>query len=149
MTTTLPDVKNIKKQWVLIDAKDQVLGRLATRIVLILRGKHRPTFTPFLDTGDGVIVINVEKIALTGNKVNRETLQRYSGYPGGQRTQTVGQVMVKHPDRVLRAAVKGMMPEGPLGRKLLTHLKIYAGSAHPHASQNPQTINPTQKRGNK
>ena len=142
MTTTLPNAKDTGRQWVLIDAKDQVLGRLASRIAHILRGKHKVTYTPFLDTGDFVVVINAEKIAVTGQKLSQKLYQRYSGYPGGRRTRTLGQVLEKHPDRVLRQAVKGMMPDGPLARRMLGKLKVYAGSAHPHAAQQPQSVSP-------
>ena len=138
MTTTLPSVKTLKRDWLLIDAKDQVLGRLASRIALILRGKHKATFTPFLDTGDFVVVINVEKIAVTGQKAAQKVYQRYSGYPGGRKTRTLDDTLVQHPDRVLRQAVKGMMPDGPLARRMLGKLKIYAGADHPHKAQNPQ-----------
>ena len=140
MSTTFPDVKTFQHHWLLIDAKDQVLGRMAARIALILRGKHRPTFTPFLDTGDFVIVINASKVAVTGQKRSQKLYKRYSGYPGGQRTRTLDQVLKVHPDRVIRQAVKGMMPDGPLGRHLLGKLKIYAGPNHPHAAQQPQPV---------
>ena len=140
MTTTIPNVKTMDRQWLIIDATDQVLGRLATRIALVLRGKHKPTYTPFLDTGDFVVVINAEKVAVTGKKRAQKIYQRYSGYPSGRRTQTLDQVLKTHPDRALRQAVKGMMPDGPLGRKLLGNLKIYAGTTHPHAAQQPQPI---------
>ena len=140
MTTTFPPARQTGRQWVLIDAKDQVLGRLASRIVLILRGKHKVTYTPFLDTGDFVVVINAEKVAVTGQKRTQKLYQRYSGYPGGRRTQTLGRVLETHPDRALRQAVKGMMPDGPLGRRLLGKLKVYAGPAHPHGAQQPQLL---------
>ena len=139
-TTTLPNAKALGRQWILIDAKDQILGRLASRIALMLRGKHKVTYTPFLDTGDFVVVINADKIAVTGQKLNQKVHQRYSGYPGGRRTQTLGQVLERHPDRVLRQAVKGMMPDGPLARRMLGKLKIYAGPTHPHIAQNPAPL---------
>ena len=141
MTTTLPAYNRLNRQWLLIDAKDQVLGRLASRIALILRGKHKPTFTPFLDTGDFVVVINAEKVAVTGQKVSQKLYQRYSGYPGGRKAQTLGEVLKTHPDRALRQAVKGMMPDGPLGRRMLGKLKIYTGTEHPHRAQQPQPAN--------
>jgi large subunit ribosomal protein L13 len=140
MPTTIPDVKTLQRNWVLVDAKDQVLGRLASRIALILRGKHKPTFTPFLDTGDFVIVINAEKIHLTGNKLTQKLYHRYSGYPGGQRTRTATEVLARHPDRLIRQAVKGMMPDGPLARRLLGKLKVYAGPSHPHTAQQPAVL---------
>ena len=143
MTSTLPDVKQLGRNWVLVDAKDQILGRLASRIVLILRGKHKPTFTPFLDTGDFVIVINAEKIAVTGNKRTQKIYQRYSGYPGGRRVRVLGDVLATHPDRVIRQAVKGMMPDGPLGRRMLRKLNVYVGPVHPHGAQQPQLVTPT------
>ena len=138
MTTTLPAYNRLNRQWLLIDASGQVLGRLASRIALILRGKHKPTFTPFLDTGDFVVVINADKVAVTGQKASKKIYQRYSGYPGGRRVQTLADVLKTHPDRALRQAVKGMMPDGPLGRRMLGKLKIYAGAEHPHRAQQPQ-----------
>ena len=142
MTTTIPDIKKLDRGWVLINAEHQVLGRLASRIALVLRGKHKASYTPFLDTGDGVVVINAGKIAVTGNKLTQKIYQRYSGYPGGRRTRTLGEVFRTHPDRVLHQAVKGMMPDGPLGRRLLGKLKIYAGPQHPHQAQSPQPVGP-------
>lgn len=141
MTTTLPAHNRLDRQWLLIDAKDQVLGRLASRIALILRGKHKVTFTPFLDTGDFVVVINASQVAVTGGKTSKKVYNRYSGYPGGRREQTLGEVLKTHPDRALRQAVKGMMPDGPLGRRMLGKLKIYAGPQHPHNAQQPQPVN--------
>ncbi len=138
MTTTIPEVKKIERRWLLFDAKDQVLGRLASRIAMILRGKHKVTYTPFLDTGDFVVVINAEKIAVTGQKLTQKIYQRYSGYPGGRRTRTLADVLKRHPDLALRQAVKGMMPDGPLARRMLGKLKVYAGPTHPHAAQQPQ-----------
>ena len=142
MLTTFPEASKTGRSWVLIDAQHQVLGRLATRIALILRGKHKVSYTPFLDTGDFVVVINAEKIAVTGQKLTQKTYQRYSGYPGGLRTRTLGDVLKTHPERVLRQAVKGMMPDGPLGRRMLRKLKICAGPTHPFGAQQPQPVNP-------
>ena len=143
MTTTLPDASKLGREWLLVDATDQVLGRLASRIAMVLRGKHKPLFTPFLDTGDFVIVINAQKIALTGNKRSQKIYQRYSGYPGGRRTRLLSDVLAAHPDRVIRQAVKGMMPDGPLGRRMLGKLKIYAGPTHPHTAQQPRPVTVT------
>lgn len=140
MTTTFPAVKQLHREWLLIDAKGQVLGRLASRIAHLLRGKHKPTYTPFLDTGDFVIVINAEQVEVTGQKRSQKIYQRYSGYPGGRKTRTLNEVLSTHPGRVLQQAVKGMMPDGPLGRRLLGNLKIYAGSQHPHAAQQPKPV---------
>ena len=137
MTTTIPDVKNLGRQWVVIDAKDQVLGRLASRVAMILRGKHKPIFTPFLDTGDFVVMINAGQVAVTGQKLMQKTYQRYSGYPGGRRARILADVLKTKPDRVIRQAVKGMMPDGPLGRRQLRKLKIYPGPNHPHGAQQP------------
>jgi len=139
-TTTIPDVKTLDRKWLVVDATGQVLGRLASRIALILRGKHKVTYTPFLDTGDFVVVINAEKVAVTGQKRTQKLYKRYSGYPSGLRVQTLDRVLKTHPDRVIRQAVKGMMPDGPLGRHLLGNLKVYAGPAHPHAAQQPQPV---------
>ena len=141
MSTTYPDVKTLQRNWVLVDAKDQVLGRMASRIAMILRGKHRPTFTPHLDTGDFVVVINASKVAVTGQKRAQKIYTRYSGYPGGLRSRTLEQVLETHPDRVIRQAVKGMLPDGPLGRRQLGKLKIYAGATHPHTAQQPKPVN--------
>ena len=138
MKSTIPDVKTFVHEWILIDAKGQVLGRLASRIATILRGKHKPTFTPFLDTGDFVVVINADKMTITGQKTQQKIYQRYSGYPSGLSTRTLDQVLAKDPDRVLRQAVKGMLPDGPLARHLLGKLKVYAGTSHPHAAQQPR-----------
>ena len=140
MTTTIPAVKSIERQWIVIDATDQVLGRLASRIAMILRGKHKVIYTPFLDTGDFVVVTNAEKIAVTGQKLAQKMYQRYSGYPGGRRARPLADVLKTHPETVLRQAVKGMMPDGPLARRMLTKLKIYAGAAHPHGAQQPQPL---------
>jgi large subunit ribosomal protein L13 len=141
MTTTIPNIKTLERQWLLIDADRQVLGRLASRIALILRGKHKPTYTPFLDTGDFVVVINASKVTITGRKVMQKMYQRYSGYPGGRREQTMEKVLARHPERVLMQAVKGMLPHGPLARQMIGKLKIYPGPAHPHAAQQPQPMN--------
>lgn len=147
MTTTFPDAANTGREWVLVDATDQILGRLASRIALLLRGKHKPIFTPFLDVGDFVIVVNAQKIAVTGNKRSQKVYQRYSGYPAGRRTRLLGDVLKTHPDRVIRHAVKGMMPDGPLGRRMLGKLKVYAGPTHPHAAQQPKPVTLTKAHG--
>ncbi len=130
----------MKTAWVVIDAKGLVLGRLASRIAHLLRGKHKVAYTPFLETGDGVIVINAECIAVTGKKLSQKIYQRYSGYPGGLKTRTLAQVLKAHPERVIQHAVKGMMPDGPLGRRLLRKLKVYAGPSHPHGAQQPKPV---------
>ena len=136
-TTTFATEKTADRRWVLVDADGQVLGRLASRIALVLRGKHKITFTPYLDTGDFVIVINAKKIKVTGNKATQKLYSYYSGYPGGLKQWTFEDVMQRHPDRIIQHAVKRMLPVGPLGRKMLTKLKIYPGAEHPHESQQP------------
>lgn len=138
MKTTFPATAQITRRWLLVDAQDQVLGRFASRIALVLRGKHKATFTPFLDTGDFVIVINAKEIKTTGQKLAQKTYRRYSGYPSGLRQQTLEELLRKHPERVVRQAVKGMLPDGPLGRRLLTKLKVYPGPEHPHQAQQPE-----------
>ena len=143
MTTTWPNARALGREWVVIDANHQVLGRLASRIALMLRGKHKAIYTPFLDTGDFVVVINARSIAVTGQKRAQKTYQRYSGYPGGLRVRTLDEVLQRHPERVLRQAVKGMLPDGPLGRRQLRKLKIYPGPEHPHGAQQPRSVTTT------
>jgi large subunit ribosomal protein L13 len=128
-------------RWFLIDAKDQVLGRLAVQIANILRGKHRPEYTPHIDTGEFVIVINADKVRLTGKKKDSKTYSHYTHFPGGLRTVTARQVLEgKRPERVLLEAVKRMVPRNPLGRQQMTKLKLYAGPSHPHQAQQPQEL---------
>ena len=143
MTTTFPAVKDIQRDWLLVDAQGQVLGRLASRIATILRGKHKPLYTPFLDTGDFVLVINAEKIKTTGQKLLQKTYDSYSGYPSGLKQRTLEQMLQRHPDRVLQKAVKGMLPDGPLGRRLLKKLKVQIGSTHRYHAQKPKPIDLT------
>jgi len=140
LKTFIPKPKDIHRGWVLIDAEGQRLGRLATRVATILRGKHRPTFTPLLDTGDFVVIVNADKVALTGRKLEQKTYYHHTGYPGGMRFTPVKRVLEDNPERVLRKAVWGMLPKGPLGRRLIGKLKIYAGPKHPHAAQKPEAI---------
>lgn len=131
---------DIERQWWVVDAKGQTLGRLASRIAPILRGKHKPTFAPNLDVGDFVIVINCEKIAVTGNRLDDKRYYRHSGYPGGIRSLTLREMLDKHPDRAIRFAVRGMLPRNALGRQMLKKLKVYAGEEHPHAAQKPVVL---------
>ena len=139
MTTTLPSVDAIERSWYLVDAEGQTLGRLATRIATVLRGKHKPTFAPHMDLGDYVVVINAEKIVLTGNKLDQKNYYRYSGYVGGLRSKTAREVLTgDYPERVIQAAVKGMLPKNRLSRQVIAKLKIYTGSEHPHTAQKPQ-----------
>ncbi|MBQ4278386.1 MAG: 50S ribosomal protein L13 [Rikenellaceae bacterium] len=128
------------KQWVLIDATDAVLGRLASQVAKILRGKNKPSFTPNADCGDNVIIINAEKVRLTGNKMTDKVYVRHSGYPGGQRFTTPAEYLQKKPTFIIEKAVKGMLPRTRLGAAQLKNLKVYAGAEHPHAGQSPKTI---------
>jgi large subunit ribosomal protein L13 len=131
----------VERRWYVVDATDQVLGRLASRVATVLRGKHKPIFTPHVDTGDFVIVVNAEKVRLTGNKRESKIYYRHSGWPGALRSLTAGKVLEgPHPDRVVRDAVRGMLPKNSLGRKMLAKLKVYAGPVHPHASQKPEEL---------
>lgn len=142
MKTTFPAVKSIDRRWVLIDAKGQILGRLASRVAVLLRGKHKVTFTPFLDTGDFVVVINAKDVRVTGSKLTQKRYRTYSGYPSGLKESTLGEMLDKHPERVIHLAVKGMLPDGPLGRKLLGKLKVYPDATHPHQAQRLEVIAP-------
>jgi len=127
----------LPRSWFHVDAADQVLGRLAVRIATVLMGKHRPTYTSHVDTGDFVVVTNAEKVRVTGNKSNEIVYQRYSHYPGGKKTITFDTVRARHPERILNEAVRRMLPKTTLGRQMLSKLKVYAGSEHPHAAQQP------------
>lgn len=142
MATFMAKTGEIPQRWFLIDATDQVVGRLAVQIATILRGKHRPEYTPHVDTGEYVVVINAEKIRFTGKKWDTEVYQSYSHYPGGLKTVTAREVLAKHPERVLLQAVKRMVPRNRLGRQQMNKLKIYAGPSHPHQAQQPQEYKP-------
>lgn len=140
MKTYSMKLSEIDKEWFVIDATDIPLGRLATGIATLLRGKHKPTFTPHLDMGDNVIVINADKVKLTGKKAEQKTYQTFSGYIGGQKIIPIGKMLEKHPDFVVKNAVKGMLPHTKLGNKQILNLKIYTGSEHPHAAQQPKVF---------
>jgi large subunit ribosomal protein L13 len=141
MKTFSAKPSDIDKKWVVIDAEGVVLGRLASIIAMRLRGKHKPTFTPHMDMGDNVIVVNADKVQMTGNKRADKVYYRHTGYPGGIRSVTAAQVLEgKFPERVLSKAVERMMPGGPLSRKQLTNLRVYAGAEHPHAAQTPDVL---------
>ena len=140
MKTYLPKVNEIERKWQLIDADGAILGRLAVKIANILRGRHKPIYTPHLDTGDFVVVINADKVRLTGNKENNKIYQDYSGYMGGLKIKTAKEIRTKHPRRLIRDAVRGMMPRNRLARQQLTKLKIYASDQHPHEAQNPEQL---------
>lgn len=130
----------VTKEWVLVDATDVVLGRLASKVAKILRGKNKPSFTPHVDCGDNVVIINAEKVRLTGNKLNDKIYLSYSGYPGGQRKQTPSELLAKYPERLIEKAVKGMLPKNRLGSKIYGNLKVYVGSEHKQEAQNPRVI---------
>ncbi len=140
MKTVTPKADQIRHDWYLVDAEDLVLGRLATRIATILRGKNKPYFTPHLDTGDYVVVINAEKVRLTGNKELQKTYQRYSGYPSGRKVIPFKRMLQEKPEEVITHAVRGMLPKNSLGRQIITKLKVYAGNQHPHTAQKPKPL---------
>jgi large subunit ribosomal protein L13 len=140
MKTPSVSQKAITREWFVVDATDAVLGRLSSRVASILRGKNKAIFTTHLDTGDFVVVLNADKVKLSGKKETDKLYWRYTGYPGGERAVTVDEQRVKHPERIVAHAIKGMLPKGPLGRKMYKKLKVYSGSEHPHVAQQPKTI---------
>ncbi|GGO03615.1 50S ribosomal protein L13 [Microbispora bryophytorum] len=144
MRTFSPKPNDVERQWYVIDATDVVLGRLASQVATLLRGKHKPIFAPHVDTGDFVIVINAGKIALSGNKLEQKKAYRHSGYPGGLRSVSYGELMAKRPDQAVEKAVRGMLPKNALGRKMAKKLKVYAGAEHPHQAQQPVSFQITQ-----
>ena len=141
MTTYTAKAGQIDQAWVVVDARDKVLGRLPSQIAIRLRGKHRPEYTPHVDTGDYVVVVNAAKLRVTGRKADDKLYVRHSGRPGGLKQTTFGKLNAKKPGRALELAVKGMLPKGPLGYAMLRKLKIYAGETHPHSAQQPKAIN--------
>jgi large subunit ribosomal protein L13 len=142
--TFSPKAGDIQRRWHVIDASDVVLGRLASQAAILLRGKHKPVFAPHVDTGDFVVIVNAEKVALTGNKLQNKLAYRHSGYPGGLRSVAYSELMAKSPERVVEKAVKGMLPKNTLGRQMLRKLKVYAGPDHPHQAQQPVPFTITQ-----
>jgi large subunit ribosomal protein L13 len=140
MKTHLPKVDMQRRKWHVIDADGVVLGRLAVQVADVLRGKNKPTFTPHLDTGDFVVVINAEKVRVTGKKETDKTYMTYSGWKGGEKYATVAELRARHPELLIQRAVKGMIPKNRLGRRLITKLKVYQGAAHPHAAQVPAKL---------
>ncbi len=144
MKTYFPKKEEIKRDWYLIDASGLTLGRLASRIATILRGKTKAIYTPHLDVGDYVVVINAEKVKVTGKKLNNKYYARHSGYPGGLKLTSLKTMLEKKPEDVIRCAVKGMLPKGSLGRKMLKKLKVYRGGEHPHMAQSPKILNLTE-----
>ena len=140
MKTFSAKASEVKHGWYLVDAQGQVLGRLATRIAMRLRGKHKPEYTPHVDTGDYIVVVNAAKIRVTGNKAQDKKYYRHTGFPGGIRETSFAKLHAKYPGRVLQKAVKGMLPKGPLGNAMLKKLKVYAEGAHPHSAQQPKSL---------
>lgn len=141
MKTFSAKPSDIQKKWVVVDAEGLVLGRLASILALRLRGKHKPSFTPHMDTGDYVVVINADKVKLTGQKYDQSIFYWHTGHPGGIKERSKGQILEgRYPGRVIMKAVERMLPEGPMGRKCLTNLRVYAGAEHPHAAQNPEVL---------
>ncbi|MBE9003646.1 50S ribosomal protein L13 [Fortiea sp. LEGE XX443] len=138
--TYLPSQESLEHEWYVVDATDQRLGRLASEIAMILRGKNKAEFTPHMDTGDFVIVINAEKVAVTGKKRTQKLYRRHSGRPGGMKTETFAKLQQRLPERILEQAIKGMLPKNSLGKHLFTKLKVYAGSTHPHEAQQPKEL---------
>lgn len=140
MKTYSPKASEIQRDWFLVDAAGMTLGRMATEVARVLRGKHKPTFAPHMDMGDHVIVINADKVVLTSNKAERKMVHRHSGYPGGLRSETYGDLLDRRPADAVRKSIVGMLPKNRLGRQQATKLKIYAGESHPHAAQKPQPL---------
>ena len=140
MNTYMANPAKIERKWYVVDAEGQTLGRLASEIAKVLRGKNKPVFTPHVDTGDYVIVINAEKISVTGKKLDQKIYYNHSDYVGGMKEATLREMMAKKPEKVIELAVKGMLPKGPLGRSMITKLHVYAGAEHPHAAQKPEEL---------
>ena len=140
MKTFMASPEKIERKWYVVDAEGCTLGRLSSEIAKVLRGKNKPEYTPHVDTGDYVIVINAEKIAVTGKKMDQKMYYHHSDYIGGLKETTLKEMLAKHPERVIEHAVKGMLPKGPLGRQMYTKLDVYAGAEHPHAAQKPETL---------
>ena len=145
--TYFANPSNIQKSWLLIDAKDQVLGRLSAQIAKILRGKHKPSYTPYMDCGDNIVVINAEKVRLTGKKLQQKVYYKHTGFPGGIKEKTAGEMLNgRYPERMLKLAVKRMLPkESPLARQQFKNFYVYAGENHPHIAQKPKLVNPVKK----
>jgi large subunit ribosomal protein L13 len=138
--TYSPKASEIQRAWWVVDADGLVLGRLATEVARLLRGKHKPSFTPHLDTGDHVVIVNADKVVLTAGKAERKTIYRHSGYPGGLKAETYAHLLERRPEEAVRRTIRGMLPKNRLGRQMLTKLKVYAGPSHPHAAQQPQPL---------
>ena len=138
--TSVPSIDSIERQWFLVEAENQTLGRLATEVASVLRGKNKPSFTPHLDTGDFVVVVNADKIRVSGNKANQKLYRRHSGRPGGMKVETFQALQDRLPERIVEKAIKGMLPHNALGRQLFRKLKVYRGPEHPHSAQRPHTL---------
>ncbi len=141
MKTFSAKAETVERDWFVVDADGKTLGRLATEVASRLRGKHKPEFTPHVDTGDYIVIVNAEKITVTGNKAKGKIYYSHTGYPGGIKDMTFEKLIEKAPERTIQSAVKGMLPKGPLGRAMFKKLKVYAGQAHPHSAQQPQDLN--------
>ena len=140
MKTYFPKINDVQKRWFLVDAEGKTLGRLASQIAAILRGKHKPTYTPHMDMGDNVIVVNAEKVQVTGRKFDQKKYYRHSGYPGGLKVTDFSDMLKSKPERIITIAVRGMLPHNRLGRAILKHLKVYRGTEHPHEAQQPERL---------
>ena len=140
MPTYSPKASEIQRAWYVVDADGLVLGRMATEVARVLRGKHKPGFAPHLDTGDHVVIVNADKVVLTAGKAERKTVYRHSGYPGGLKAETFAHLLERRPEEAVRRTIRGMLPKNRLGRQMLTKLKVYAGPTHPHAAQQPQPL---------
>jgi large subunit ribosomal protein L13 len=140
MRTYSPKASEVTRAWHVIDAEGMVLGRLCTEVARLLRGKHKPVFAPHMDMGDHVVIVNADKVVLTSGKANSEMVHRYSGYPGGLKSETYGSLLGRKPADAVKLSVRGMLPKGPLGRQMITKLKVYAGPDHPHAAQSPVAL---------
>ena len=141
MKTVSANAQTVKRDWYIVDATDKTLGRLASELAHRLRGKHKPVYTPHCDTGDYLVVVNAEKIAVTGNKLQDKNYHRFTGYVGNLKTMSLRDLLATHPERVIEIAVKGMLPKNPLGRAMARKLKVYKGAEHPHTAQQPQALN--------
>ena len=149
MRTYTPKPGDVQRQWHVIDATDVVLGRLASQTATLLRGKHKPTFAPHMDTGDFVVIVNADKVVLTGSKAEKKRAYRHSGYPGGLTATSYSELLEKNPERAVEKAIRGMLPKNSLGRAQLKKLKVYAGAEHPHSAQRPQALDLTHKTNSK
>jgi large subunit ribosomal protein L13 len=138
MSTYSPKASEITREWHIVDAEGMVLGRLCTEVARLLRGKHKPTYAPHMDSGDHVIIINASKVVLTSGKAETRLVHNYSGYPGGLKSESYGNLLARRPDDAVRGSVRGMLPKGPLGRQMIKKLQVYAGAEHPHGAQNPK-----------